>query len=80
MKIVELIQDCHGKLSTRKLGFLSWCFSVLIIWLWISYTKNELQPLPESIQWIFGILGGTYLGGNYLEKKNTIVNNNVGEK
>lgn len=66
----DLIRDCNGKLSTRKLMFLVWTFFVLVIWLWLSYTKNEIQSLPDSIQWIIGILGGTYLGGNYLEKKN----------
>lgn len=65
----DIIRDSNGKFSVRKTIFLLWGFTTLLIWLWLSYIKNELQPLPDSIQWIFGILGGTYIGGNYLEKK-----------
>lgn len=71
MKLIQLIQDCNGKPSSRKLVFLLWCISVLIIWIWLSYIKNEMQNLPEEIKWIIGALGGTYIGGNYLEKKDS---------
>lgn len=66
----DIIRDSNGKLSARKTMFLLWTFAVLTMWLWVSYVHNQLEEIPESIKWIFGILGGTYLGGNYLEKKN----------
>ena len=68
MKLSELIQDCNQKLSARKLSFLFWSFSVLFIWIYLSYVNNQMAEINDGIKWIFGILGGTYLGGNYLEK------------
>lgn len=69
-RISQLIEDKTGKLSSRKFAFIMWCGAVLTIWTWLSIEKREILNLPTEIKWIIGALGGTYIGGNYIEKKN----------
>lgn len=64
----DIIRDENGKLSARKLMFLVWTFFVLVAWLYLTYVKSEMQNLPSEIKWIIGLLAGTYIGGNYIEK------------
>jgi hypothetical protein len=64
----DIIKDDSGKLSARKLMFLVWCFFVLVVWIYLSWTKAQMQDLPPEIKWIIGLLAGTYISGNYIEK------------
>lgn len=65
----DLIKDCNGKLSMRKLMFGLWCFVVLGVWVWLSVTTGVMVNLPSEIKWVIGLLAGTYVAGNYVEQK-----------
>lgn len=53
-----------GKLSSSRLLVLAWGLGTLIVWIVTSIYKQELQPLPESIVTVLGIL----VGGKTLQR------------
>jgi uncharacterized PurR-regulated membrane protein YhhQ (DUF165 family) len=70
----DIIRDESGKLSARKVVFLVWMVAILVIWCYLSWIKSEMQNFPSEVKWLVGILSGTYIGGNYIEKnpKNSV--------
>ncbi|HEX5394139.1 MAG TPA: hypothetical protein VFW68_12700 [Rhodocyclaceae bacterium] len=53
---IEFLQDGDGRLSATRLGFLLWTIGLLVVWIISSVTNNTLQPIPESVAAIVGVL------------------------
>jgi hypothetical protein len=52
----EFLEDAEGGFSATRLGFLAWLFGVLVAWVAASVSHRALQPIPESVAAILGIL------------------------
>lgn len=78
-KLLELISDRKGKLSTSRLGFLVWCLGTFGLFVYLTYIDSKMPELPSSIQWILGILAANRFRENYLSNKgsNVFVHDNT---
>jgi hypothetical protein len=54
--IAGFVQETDGSYSATRLGFLAWVLGVLGAWLAASLAKQSLQPVPESVAAILGVL------------------------
>lgn len=55
-KITQFLQEGDGQFSATRLGFLLWVIGVLIVWVIDSLISKTLQPIPEQVQVLIGIL------------------------
>lgn len=53
---MSISKDKNGKQSSVRVTMLVWFSVVLASWLWVSYSNNELQEIPQSVVYILGIL------------------------
>jgi hypothetical protein len=56
MKFLQFLEDTSGGFSAMRLAMLAWIAGLLVIWCFISYKEAKLQPIPESLTTIIGIL------------------------
>lgn len=57
--ISSFVREKDGKVSSSRLLFLIWGVGIFLTWAYISYQTKNLQPIPESVVTILGILAGT---------------------
>ncbi|RMF58914.1 MAG: hypothetical protein D6748_07535 [Calditrichaeota bacterium] len=55
-RLAEFLQEKNGNFSSTRLAFLLWVLGTLFVWIFISIKNLTLQPLPESVIIIIGIL------------------------
>lgn len=67
----SLLEDNSGGLSSNRIVFFAWCIGILIIWGYTSIKNNQIAPLDQSVQVIFGILMGGKIIQRGLEKPET---------
>src|SRR3954466_4456399 len=52
----EFVQETDGSFSATRLGFLAWVLGVLVAWIATSADHRALQPIPESVAAVLGVL------------------------
>lgn len=58
MDLSSLFQDNSGGISSTRLVFLLWTASILFIWIFLSYQKQEMVKIDSSVVTIYlGIAG-----------------------
>ena len=55
-KFAEFFQENNGTLSATRLAFLIWAFGVLVVWGIPSIRHEKLEPIPESVVVVIGML------------------------
>lgn len=55
-RLGEFFQEQNGSFSSTRLAFLLWAIGVLAVWIVISIRGGAIQPLPESLIMILGVL------------------------
>ncbi len=55
-RLVEFVQETDGSYSATRLGFVAWTLGVLVAWVATSIDHRSLQPIPESVATILGVL------------------------
>ena len=56
MKFAQFFQDGSGAYSATRLAFLLWSAGVLVVWVWVSITKQALAPIDQSVVLVLGAL------------------------
>lgn len=56
MKISEVLKEENGKFSSTRLAFLLWTVGTLLVWIFNSIASGTLQPVPQSVIVVLGIL------------------------
>ena len=65
MALEQFLQDKKtNTLSAMRLALFWWVFGVSLIWGYVSIRTLELQPIPESVVAILGLL----LGGKVVQR------------
>ena len=54
--MASFLQEDDGKWSAARLALLLWVVGVLLIWAIVSLRMKQLQPIPESVVTVIGIL------------------------
>lgn len=80
-KIGQFFQDDSDRFSATRLAFLAWIFGALIIWGAGSINDKKMQPVPDSIQVLIGILMTGKVAQKFGEERssNTLSDNTTTE-
>ena len=65
-KLTEFFKESNGTFSATRLAFLTWAFGVLIVWGVPSVRHGKLEPIPESVVVVIGML----MTGKVVQKVN----------
>ena len=57
MKLRQFITEDNGNLSSTRLLFLVWGFTLLGIWAYLSIAKGAIQPIDVTVVGAFSSLG-----------------------
>jgi len=57
MKILQFISEDNGQLSSTRLLFLVWGFTLLGIWAYLSVKGGAIQPIDVTVVGAFSSLG-----------------------
>jgi len=68
MKILQFIQEDNGQLSSTRLLFVVWGFTLLGIWAYLSVAKGAIQPIDVTVVGAFSSLGLVKVAQKYGEK------------
>jgi len=68
--ISTFLEDNDGGFSSTRLVMILWMLGVLIVWIYKSLTQTELQPIPESVVAVIGIIVTGKAVQRYGEKAN----------
>ncbi len=69
MRLQEFLEDKKAKaFSATRLGFLLWVVGALVVWIYASWRAVALQPVPESVVTILGLLAGGKVVQRYGER------------
>lgn len=69
MRLAEFLQDADGALSSTRLAFLAWVFGILGAWGFSSVQAAALQPVPDSVLGLLGLLMTGKVVQSFGEKK-----------
>jgi hypothetical protein len=54
--ISNFLSDNSGGMSSMRLIMAVWFLGALVLWMLVSFQKAEIQPMPESIITLLGIV------------------------
>jgi hypothetical protein len=74
-KLTEFFKESNGNFSATRLAFLIWAFGVLIVWGVPSVRHGKLEPIPESVVVVIGML----MTGKVVQKINEPSNTSTSE-
>ena len=55
-KYFGFLQGPDGIYSSNRLAFLTWTLGLFLVWAVLSFRTGTLQPIPESVAMVLGIL------------------------
>lgn len=67
--MIEFLREGNGRLSSTRLLFLAWSFTVLIVWTVVSIKKMDLAAPPWEVVGILFTFGGVKVAQKYGEPK-----------
>lgn len=77
-KLSQFFQENNGNYSATRLAFLAWIFGALIIWSIGSFRDKEMQPIPESVTILVGVLMSGKVAQKFQEESGSLpTNSNV---
>jgi hypothetical protein len=65
LNFLQFLQDGNNEFSSMRLIVLLWSVGILLMWMFCSFSNKCLQPLPESVIAVMGIL----VTGKAVQKK-----------
>ena len=65
LNFFQFLQDESGAYSSSRGILIAWAIGVLFCWGWVSLTSSILQPIPETVLALIGIL----VTGKTIQKK-----------
>jgi hypothetical protein len=69
MNLRQFLEDKKtAQFSATRLAFLLWVIGVFAIWAYASVRAVELQPIPESVVTVLGLLAGGKVVQRYGER------------
>lgn len=70
-KLTDFFSDNSGGMSSMRLIMAVWFLGALVLWMIVSFQKAEIQPMPESIITLLGIVLSGKVVQRFGEKQET---------
>ena len=57
--ISSFVREKNGKISSSRILFLLWGGGVFVVWCILSIVNQTIEPIPESVVTLLGIMAGS---------------------